>query len=122
MANFDFLKFKPEYALFASGCIEAEKVYHTSPAMCAIGCRKALELGVKWVYGAESLPMPYQDTLQALIHDPDFRRIVDRQVWEMFRYVIRLGNIAVHSNSAMGTVSKYPSGLSSSPRKIDDKS
>jgi len=50
MANFDFLIFKPEYRLFSAACIEAEKIYHTSPALCAIGCRKALELGVKWVY------------------------------------------------------------------------
>ena len=43
MANFDFLKGVVEYKVFADAAIEAERVFHSSPAMCAIGCRKALE-------------------------------------------------------------------------------
>ena len=43
--NFDFLKREDGYYdLFADACVEAEKIYATSPAMCAVGCRKALEL------------------------------------------------------------------------------
>ena len=53
MDNFSFLQSKPEYALFAPACIEAEKIYASAPAMCAVGCRKALELAVKWVYAAD---------------------------------------------------------------------
>lgn len=44
MSNFSYLATKPEYSLFAAAAIEAEKVFATSPAMCAVGCRKALEL------------------------------------------------------------------------------
>ena len=47
MDNFSFLRSKPEYALFAPACMEAEKIYGTSPALCAVGCRKALELAVE---------------------------------------------------------------------------
>lgn len=43
MTNFEFLGNITEYALFSAATIEAEKVYATSPAMCAVGCRKALE-------------------------------------------------------------------------------
>ena len=53
MSNFAFLASCPSYSLFASAAIEAEKVFSTSPAMCAVGCRKALELAVKWVYAAD---------------------------------------------------------------------
>ena len=53
MANFEFLKNQKEYILFANAAIEAEKVYATSPAMSAVGSRKALELAVKWVYSAD---------------------------------------------------------------------
>ena len=42
MTNFEFLKTKKEYTLFASAAVEAEKVYASAPAMCAVGCRKAL--------------------------------------------------------------------------------
>ena len=101
MANFDFLLAVPEYAMFAAAAVEAEKVYHTSPAMCAIGSRKALELAVKWVYAAEQLDMPYQDNIQALIHNADFRGLIDTRTWSLFQYVIRLGNHAVHTNQAI---------------------
>jgi hypothetical protein len=40
MGNFDFLLGIKEYEAFAPAAVEAEKVYATSPAMCAIGCRK----------------------------------------------------------------------------------
>ena len=78
MSNFEFLKNQKEYALFASAAIEAEKVYASAPAMCAVGCRKALELAVKWVYAADNtIQMPYRDNLQSLIHEPSFRFAVD---------------------------------------------
>ena len=64
--NFDFLRREDGYYdLFADACIEAEKIYATSPAMCAVGCRKALELAVKWVYAADSAVRP-QDAILSL--------------------------------------------------------
>ena len=61
MANFDFLMKEKEYVLFSKAAVEAEKVYSTSPAMSAVGSRKALELAVKWVYSADnSMQMPYK--------------------------------------------------------------
>ena len=78
MGNFSFLTGQTEYVLFASAAVEAEKVYHSSPAMCAVGCRKALELAVKWVYAADNtMQMPYKDNLQSLIHEPTFRFALD---------------------------------------------
>ena len=50
MSNFGFLLNQKQYELFAAAAVEAEKVYATSPAMSAVGARKALELAVKWVY------------------------------------------------------------------------
>ena len=74
MGNFDFLRGKKEYQAFAPAAMEAERVYATSPAMCAIGCRKALELAVKWVYAADrTMTLPFKENLQSLIHEPDFR-------------------------------------------------
>ena len=102
MANFEFLRGRPEYALFAAAAIEAERVYATAPAMCAVGSRKALELAVKWVYAADSsMQMPYKDNLQALIHEPTFRFAVDSQTWGKLPFIIRLGNMAVHTERAV---------------------
>lgn len=67
-ANFDFLRNRTEYRMFAAACIEAERVLATSPAMSAVGSRKALELAVKWVYAADNtIRMPYKDNLQSLL-------------------------------------------------------
>ena len=81
--NFDFLKEQNGYYdLFADACIEAEKVFSTSPAMCAVGCRKALELAVKWAYAANSsISMPYKDNLASLLHEYLFQAMRDERVW-----------------------------------------
>lgn len=102
MSNFEFLKEKKEYALFASAAIEAEKVYASAPAMCAVGSRKALELAVKWVYSADNtMQMPYKDNLQALIHEPTFRFAVDYNTWGKLPFIIKLGNLAVHTERSV---------------------
>ncbi len=98
MTNFSFLKEKNTYALFAPACVEAERIFAASPAMCAVGCRKALELAVKWVYAADtSMEMPYRDNLQSLLHEPSFRFAVDRNTWGKLPFIAKLGNEAVHT-------------------------
>ena len=102
MSNFSFLSQKKEYALFAPACIEAEEIYSSAPAMCAVGCRKALELAVKWVYSADkSMTMPYKDNLQSLIHEPSFRFAVDYNTWGKLPFIVKLGNLAVHTERSV---------------------
>lgn len=99
MANFSFLTTNPYYALFAPACIEAEKIYATSPALCAVGCRKALELAVKWVYAADrDMKLPYKNNLQSLIHEPSFWFAVDYNTRSKLKLIVDLGNDSVHSN------------------------
>jgi len=101
-ANFDFLKNTTEYQLFANACIDAEKVLSTSPAMSAVGSRKAFELAVKWVYSVDStINMPYKDTLQALVHEESFRYAVAPSTWKKLQYIIKIGNIAVHTEKSI---------------------
>lgn len=102
MFNFSFLQKNEQYALFAPACIEAEKIYASAPAMCAVGCRKALELAVKWVYSADkTMEMPYRDNLQSLIHEPSFRFAVDHNTWGKLPFIIKLGNLAVHTERSV---------------------
>ena len=102
MTNFEFLSSISDYTLFSAAAIEAEKVYSTSPAMCAVGCRKALELAVKWVYSADNtISMPYKDNLQSLIHEPSFRFALDSQTWGKLPFIIKLGNLSVHTERAV---------------------
>ena len=101
--NFDFLKRQDGYYdLFANACIEAEKVYAESPAMCAIGCRKALELAIKWVYGIDNtIKTPYRDNLASLVHEPTFIKAVDERVWRRLAGIYKLGNVAVHTEATV---------------------
>lgn len=102
MSNFSFLKPQKSYSMFSRAAIEAEKVYATSPAMCAIGCRKALELATKWVYSADTtMRMPYRDNLQSLLHEPSFRFAVNRATWSKLPFIVKLGNLAVHTERAV---------------------
>ncbi|MFS0726352.1 DEAD/DEAH box helicase family protein [Paenibacillus sp. 1P07SE] len=101
-ANFEFLEGQSEYAMFATACIEAERVLATSPAMAAVGSRKAFELGVKWVYAADNtITTPYKDNLQALIHEPSFKFAMENQTWGKLPYIVKLGNLAVHTDRAI---------------------
>ncbi|NLK52769.1 MAG: DUF4145 domain-containing protein, partial [Syntrophomonadaceae bacterium] len=101
-ANFEFLQGQMEYTLFANACLEAERVLATSPAMAAVGSRKAFELAVKWVYSADNtITMPYKDNLQSLIHEPSFRFAIDNRTWSKLPYIIKLGNLAVHTEKAI---------------------
>ena len=96
MANFDFLNGIVEYKVFADAAIEAERVFHSSPAMCAIGCRKALELAVKWVYTADtSMIMPYKDNLQSLLHAKSFKDELPESLWRELQPIVKMGNLFI---------------------------
>ena len=98
--NFDFLKDKPEFESFAESAIEAEKSLIVSPATCAILTRRALELAVRWVYSFdEDLTIPYQDNLSSLIHEPTFLQILEPKLFPLLKYIVKLGNTAVHTNN-----------------------
>jgi type I restriction enzyme R subunit len=100
--NFGFLKNIAEYQLFANACIDAENILATSPTMSAVGSRKAFELAVKWVYSADTtIKMPYKDNLQALVHEETFRYAVDPITWGKLQYIIKVGNLAVHTEKAV---------------------
>ena len=84
------------------------KMNMKSPVLCAIGCRKALELAVKWVYAADkSLTPPYKDNLSSLIYEDCFHQVVDEATWKKLNYVIKLGNLAVHTNKTIDVGEAY---------------
>lgn len=96
--NFSYLKGKTEYALFGPACIDAENVLSTSPVMSAVASRKALELCVKWIYSTdETLGRPQEDGLQFLLHNNGFPSLMDHSLWRRFQYIVRNGNMSVHT-------------------------
>jgi len=99
MPNFTFLKNNKPFASFAESCMEAEKSMAVGYSTVAITTRRALELAVKWVYAHDNtLEVPYQDTLSALIHDYAFKHLIPQGLFEQIRFIHKLGNKAVHTN------------------------
>ena len=98
MSNFDFLKQNKIFNNFSESCIEAENGIGLNTVTCSILCRRALELGVKWLYANDNdLTIPYQDNLSALVHDITFKNIIDEKLLKQIEYIIKLGNYAVHN-------------------------
>ncbi|MCI9074604.1 MAG: DEAD/DEAH box helicase family protein [Dorea sp.] len=101
-ANFSYLKDKKEYALFGPACIDAENVLSTSPVMSAVASRKALELCVKWIYSVDNtLRKPRENGLQALLHNNGFPSLMDYSLWRRFQYVVKNGNMSVHTSKLL---------------------
>lgn len=99
MSNFDFLKQNKIFNNFSESCIEAENGIGLNTVTCSILCRRALELGVKWLYANDNdLKIPYQNNLSALVHDITFKNIIDEKLLKQIEYIIKLGNYAVHNN------------------------
>ena len=102
MPNFDFLNGRQEFSLFAASAVEAEKVFATSSAMCVIGCRKALELAVKWVYTVDNgIQAPYEDNLSALIHEYTFKKQLPPLLFGKIKGIVAFGNMAVHTGKTV---------------------
>ena len=100
MSNFEFLKGKKNFESFTNACLEAEKSILVSPSTTAILSRRALELSVKWLYTFDSdLVLPYQDNISSLIHNNSFIELIDYEMLPIIKYVIKLGNVAVHTNA-----------------------
>lgn len=100
--NFEFLKFKKEFNAFSNACIDAEKSILVSPSTTAILSRRALELAVKWVYSFdEDLGIPYRDNISSLIHSGSFLELIDSEILPLLKFVISLGNVAVHTNKSI---------------------
>lgn len=98
ISNFSFLEKDPQYQEIATACIEAEKSIAISCSAAALQTRRVLEIAVKWVYCHDSdLTVPYQDNLSSLIHDYQFKDMLDLKLFPRIKFIISLGNKAAHT-------------------------
>ncbi len=98
MTNFDFFTKDKQFNTFSNAAIAAEKIIHIDPAACAVNCRRAMEIAVKWMYSVDgSLVMPYQDTLVSLMSSEEFRDIVGEDIYKRMNFIRKVGNNAAHS-------------------------
>jgi type I restriction enzyme, R subunit len=98
MSNFNFIP--AQWKLLAESPKEAEKQVYGAPLYCAMMCRKSLEEWVRWMYEHDAdLVLPYDTSLNSLIHDQGFKQIVAPVQFSQINMIRKLGNNAVHSSA-----------------------
>jgi type I restriction enzyme R subunit len=103
MSNFAFLQTEwPE--LFAEAG-KAESLALPDPRTACFYARRTLELAIQWLYKSDaSLKIPYQDNLNALIHEPTFKNAVGAKIFVKAKLIKSLGNEAVHTQKPLQQV------------------
>jgi Type III restriction enzyme, res subunit/Domain of unknown function (DUF4145) len=82
MTQFAFLQ--TEWPDIAAAASRAEALAHPDPRAACFYARRALELLVHWAYKYDSsLKLPYQDNLQALLHEPTFKKAAGEAVFSL---------------------------------------
>ena len=100
MSNFHFLA--TEWPEVLEPAAKAEGLAYSDPRASCFYTRRALELAIAWLYKHDAaLRLPYQDSLNALIHEPTFRNSVGSAVFTKAKVIKDLGNFAVHSHKAV---------------------
>ncbi|MBE6768097.1 MAG: DUF4145 domain-containing protein [Ruminococcaceae bacterium] len=98
MTNFDFLTRDTQFDTFSGAAVAAEKTLPIDVCTCAINCRRAMEMAVKWMYSVDSsLVMPWQDTLVSLMSTEEFRDVVGADIWRRMDLIRVVGNNAAHT-------------------------
>jgi len=100
MSNFDFLQkeWKDIYELTK----EAESCIWSKPVYACLTNRKALEKAVIWMYKNDvDLIMPYDTSLNSLIHEQTFVNSVLPVLIPKVNIVKKLGNIAAHEDKKL---------------------
>lgn len=88
-----------QFSTFAPAALTAERLYAIDPAACAMNCRRAMELAVKWMYAVDKqLVPPYKKDLSVLLGTVEFVELVDdKDLLRRLDFLRRLGNTAAHS-------------------------
>ena len=100
MSNFEFLK--NEWFDIYELAKEAESCIWSKPVYACLTNRKALEKAVIWMYKNDAdLIMPYDTSLNSLIHEDSFVRVLLPVLVPKINIVKKLGNIAAHENKKL---------------------
>lgn len=96
MSNFSFLQ--DEWDGVRKAAAKAELSINYDPRAACFHARRTLEIAVQWIYANDSsVRRPYDDQLNALIHENTFRRLLSNDLFLKIRTIKDIGNLAVHS-------------------------
>lgn len=97
MSNFEFLK--SEWHEIYSLAKNSEDFIYIAPDYVCLNNRKTMELMIKWLYQNDSyLNLPYDTTLNSLIHEKTFKDNLEAKLFLKLRYIQKVGNQSAHGN------------------------
>ncbi len=95
MSNFRFIQ--QEFPDLYQDAHEAEALALISPKASSILSRSALEVTVRWLFENDpDLVQPWDNSLNALIHEHSFRQLIDPTMFREIDLIRRIGNSAAH--------------------------
>ena len=99
-SNFDFLK--PDFPQLFDHATHAENLVHSTPRASCFYIRYTLEQAVHWLYANDPyLQLPYDDKLNALIHEQTFQDNLSPNLFPKLRTIQKMGNMAVHRSASV---------------------
>ena len=102
-SNFSLLP--PKWLSIVQSAVLAEKEVRRAPMYAAVLCRKSLEECIRWMYAHDSsLVLPYDDSLNALMHGQSFKELIAPNFFSQLHLIRKLGNDAVHTGKRISSV------------------
>jgi len=102
VSQFQFLE--AEWTALFESASKAEGSIHSDPRTACFYARRSLEIAVKWLYKHDNtFKLPYQDSLNALLHEPSFRQGVGDALFTKARLIKDTGNMAVHGSKKISS-------------------
>jgi type I restriction enzyme, R subunit len=103
MTNFQFIP--TQYGTLAETLTKAEQYVYTEASVSALFCRKGLEELVRWMFEHdEDLTLPYDTSLNTLMNEECFKRLIAPTFYNALHNIRRLGNDAVNSTKKIPSV------------------
>ena len=94
-SNFSFLT--GGWAFLADDAVTVEKYALSDARAAAIYGRRALELGMKWIFkNDKSINDPYETNLAAMVNHREFKAGIKKGLSDDIRFLWKLGNFAAH--------------------------
>ena len=101
--NFTALPLK--WLTVVQSAVLAEQEVRRAPMYTAVLCRKSLEECIRWMYTHDpSLELPYDDSLNALMHGQSFKELIAPNFFPQLHTIRKLGNDAVHTGKRITQV------------------
>ena len=95
MSNFAFLP--SQFSAISEAATRAESYVMSDPRAACFHSRFALEALLHWLYRYDdSLSLPYDRNLGALLHEPSMQNLLPPAVFQKARIIQKVGNQAVH--------------------------